>query len=251
MNNSERLIAALSAAPGPVCDDCASARASVLPRQQINQIANRLSAIGRIVRGRTTRCCYCKAGKMVSSVSATASNTTFEASVVSNPIAANPLPSSALQPATGGDATRPWHWEGNVQVALGEHLKSSGWTITAFADTGRKESGIDLAATRAGRALVVEVKGFPSTTYEHGERRGLSKPTQPTNQARQWYAHALLSVMRLLEKHPAAIVALCFPDFATYRKLIHATRTSLKTLGVGIYLVSPAGEVTEHVAALR
>lgn len=32
-------------------------------------------------------------------------------------------------------------------------------------------------------------------------------------------------------------------DFATCRKLIDATLTSLKALGVGVYLVSPIGEV--------
>jgi len=31
-----------------------------------------------------------------------------------------------------------------------------------------------------GRRLLVEVKGWPSTTYASGERAGLPKPTQPT-----------------------------------------------------------------------
>jgi hypothetical protein len=53
--------------------------------------------------------------------------------------------------------------------------------------------------------------------------------------------------MRLREKRPAANVALCFPDFPTYRKLIEGTRSSLKMLGVGLYLVSKEGEVSTHI----
>jgi hypothetical protein len=52
--------------------------------------------------------------------------------------------------------------------------------MTDIADTKSKAPGIDLIATYNDRWLAVEVKGFPATTYEHGERRGQPKPTQPT-----------------------------------------------------------------------
>lgn len=242
--NSDRFIAALSAAPGPVCDDCASAKAEVFPRQQINQIASRLFRTGQIHRA-PGQCIYCSGAKKVSAVTGLIS-----AGVPSLPhseIAAFTVAAAELPGWRGVDQTRSWHWEGNVQCALREHLERTGWMITAFANTGTKEAGIDVVATRGGSTLMVEVKGYPSTTYEHGSRRGLPKPTQPTNQARQWYSHALLSVMRLLEKKPSAHVALCFPDFPTYRKLIAATRTPLRRLGVGVFLVSSQGAVVEHL----
>ncbi|WP_211475157.1 hypothetical protein [Collimonas humicola] len=152
------------------------------------------------------------------------------------------------------DGTRSWHWEGNVQVVLHRFLEGTGWTITASANTETKERGIDLAAVKERRELLVEVKGFPVTTYEHGEKRGLLKPTPPTSQARQWYSHALLSIMRLREKWPVAEVALCFPDFPTYRALIDGTRSSLELLGVGVYLISEGGGVfayLEHRSLMR
>jgi hypothetical protein len=117
------------------------------------------------------------------------------------------------------------------------------WTITAFANTETKENGIDLVATKDGRWLAVEVKGYPTTVYDHGSKRGQPEPTQPTNQARQWFSHALLSMMRLRHKRPDAEIALCFPDFQTYRALASQTRRSFELLGFGIYFVAKDGGV--------
>ena len=123
---------------------------------------------------------------------------------------------------------RVWHWEGNVQSTLADHLTATGWTVTATADTESKEPGIDLIAKRDGRWLAIEVKGFPTTTYEHGERRGQAKPTPPANQARQWFSHALLSMMLLRHKRPDAEIAIALPAFDTYRSLIQRTETSFR-----------------------
>lgn len=132
---------------------------------------------------------------------------------------------------------RGWHWEGHVQAVLAHHLEEQGWEVHEVADTETKAPGIDLLATRDGRWLAVEVKGFPSTTYEHGPRRGEPKPTQPTNQARQWFSHALLGMMLLRDRRPDAEIAICLPDFPTYRKLVDRTKLSFHLLGFGVYLV--------------
>jgi hypothetical protein len=79
--------------------------------------------------------------------------------------------------------------------------------------------------------------------YDHGEKRGQPKPTQPANQARQWYSHALLSMMCLRHKRPDAEVALCLPDFRTYRSLAERTRRCFNLLGFGIYFVAKDGAV--------
>ena len=133
---------------------------------------------------------------------------------------------------------RPWHWEGHVQEVLEIHLRTNGWTVTEVADTEAKAPGIDLVATRDGHWLAVEVKGYPSTTYDHGPNRGQPKPTQPANQARQWFSHALLGMMLMRDKRPDAEIAIAFPDYPTYRKLIQRTRWSFNLLGFGVYFVT-------------
>lgn len=53
---------------------------------------------------------------------------------------------------------------------------STGWEVREAADTESKAPGIDLLATKDGRWLAVEVKGYPSTTDDHGPKRGQPKP---------------------------------------------------------------------------
>lgn len=136
-----------------------------------------------------------------------------------------------------------WFWEGNVQAALGRHLEGQGWKLVSEADTAARSPGIDLVAQKDGRRLGVEVKGYPSTTYARGEKRGQPKPTQPTNQARHWYSHALLAVMLMRDKEPGAEIALAFPAFPTFTNLVKRTKASLELLGVGIYFVFEDGRV--------
>lgn len=143
---------------------------------------------------------------------------------------------------------RPWFWEGHVQTTLARHLTAEGWTIRATADTETKEPGIDLLADKGGRWLAVEVKGYPNTTYDHGPKQGQPKPTPPATQARQWFSHALLGMMLLRDRRPDAEIAVCFPDFATYRSLIKRTAGSFALLGFGVYLVSKADVVTLALA---
>lgn len=137
---------------------------------------------------------------------------------------------------------RPWFWEGNVQARLASYLTAEGWLVRAVADTETKAPGIDLLAERDARWLAVEVKGYPSTTYDHGPNRGQPKPTQPANQARQWFSHALLGMMLLRNRRPDAEIALCFPDFPTYRSLVERTALSFELLGFGVYLVAENGD---------
>jgi Holliday junction resolvase-like predicted endonuclease len=148
-----------------------------------------------------------------------------------------------LESSSPANAIQEWHWEGHIQAALARWLTSQGWEVTREADTLSRAAGVDLAASRDGQALVVEVKGYPSATYARGEKAGQAKPTRPATQARQWYSHALLAAMLLRHEHPGANVALCFPEFATYRSLIDRTADSLSELGLGLYLVGIDGGV--------
>lgn len=138
---------------------------------------------------------------------------------------------------------RPWFWEGHVQQTLADALKGDGWTVTEVADTESKAPGIDLVATKDRRWLAVEVKGYPNTTYDHGPKRGQAKPTQPTNQARQWFSHALLGMMLLRDRRPDAEIAICFPAFKTYENLVARTQVAFGLLGFGVYFVHQDGRV--------
>jgi hypothetical protein len=144
---------------------------------------------------------------------------------------------------TGEDVTAAWYWEGNVVEAIARFLERDGWRIESKADTHLKERGVDLHAVRNGRTLLFEVKGFPSKVFRDPRRAGERKPTNPNNQAQQWYSHALLKVMRLQSKHPEAIVALGFPDFPRYRALFEETRGGLEKLGVAFLTVGETGDV--------
>jgi hypothetical protein len=143
------------------------------------------------------------------------------------------------------DVTTDWFWEGNVVNALAHCLAGKGWKIEGQADTNSKERGVDLRASRDGRTLLVEPMGYPSTTYRDPRRADERKPTNPTNQAQQWYSHALLKVLRLQTAYPQAKVALAFPDFPRYETLFRETKLGLEKLGIAVLFVDSLGQVRE------
>ncbi len=248
MTNKEKILAVLARANGPVCDDCVARQAEIFPRQTVNGICNPLGQANIIVRKPDT-CVVCRRVKLSSK---TRSGTNTAVPVVRHaPVGSAPLPvrepASSPPPDVSRNVTtmseRAWHWEGRIQSALAKHLLSQGWEMRALANTESKEQGPDLIAAKGQRVLAVEVKGFPADTYAHGERRGQPSRTQPANQARQWFSHALLKVLLLRGDHPEREIAACFPDFPTYRNLATRTRQSFEALGVGIYFVHENGSV--------
>ncbi len=191
---------------------------------------------------------WMNAGRAVESVNLTAEVVCFTAPSQPPTTRQRPSPEPARTreavPERHGDPRREWHWEGNVQGAMVDHLISQGWSIVSAADTATKEAGIDILAERDQRRLAVEVKGYPSDRYVSGKRRGEKKPTRPPVQARHWYAGALLTTMLTKGSHPDWTLALALPDFPTYRSLIARTTSSLRALDVDVYLVSEDGRVT-------
>ena len=145
---------------------------------------------------------------------------------------------------SSSDVTSAWYWEGNVVDAIARCLAVDEWHIVAKADTCTKERGIDLRAERNGRTLLIEAKGFPSTSYRDPRRAGEIKRTNPTSQAQRWYPHAFLKAMRLQTCYPDATVAIAFPDCPIYRTLFDETRCGLAKLGVAFLMVDEAGKMT-------
>lgn len=141
------------------------------------------------------------------------------------------------------DDTVDWFWEGTIQQHVADHFTQQGWRVLSAADTATRQTGIDLVLERDGQRLNVEVKGWPSTMYARGPRAGQPKPTQPTVQARHWFAGALLSAVMLRDIAPGQRVAIAFPDMPRYRDLLARTANSLAMLGVEPMLVDDAGNV--------
>ena len=139
---------------------------------------------------------------------------------------------------------KPWCWEGNVVCAIVKHLASRGWTIDSVADTATSESGADIQASRLGEILIVEVKGYPSTTYERGMKMGQPKRTNPRTQARHWIAEALFTALLRQAETDAHRIAIALPDFQVYTNLLGRISPSLSKLGLMVMIVGESGSVT-------
>jgi hypothetical protein len=137
-----------------------------------------------------------------------------------------------------------WSWEGNVQAAIVRHLAAESWNIRRVADTVSRERGVDVEADRDGKRLLVEVKGYPSTTYASGQRAGETKRTSPPLQARAYFSHALLAGILMRDDHDDARVALAFPAIETYVTLAERTASTLAAAGIEVWLVAESGEVS-------
>lgn len=149
------------------------------------------------------------------------------------------------EPPPADDATTDWRWEGNVQAAVVRHLAGAGWSIRRVADTASRERGVDIEASRDGEYLLVEVKGYPSSTYVRGPKEGQAKTTGAPLQARTYFAGAILSGMLLRNQYADAHVALAFPDVETYRSLAGRTAQPLRAAGLSVWLVEEDGTIAE------
>ena len=137
-----------------------------------------------------------------------------------------------------------WFWEGNVVAAIAAHLKADGWRIIRLANTTSKESGADIRAEKDGRCLVVEVKGYPSLYYQHGPKKGAVKRTTPATQARHWFGEAMLSGMLRTVDPAAGQVALGFPKFEVYMRLLNRLAGPIGRLGLAVFIVAESSTVT-------
>ena len=138
-----------------------------------------------------------------------------------------------------------WFWEGNVQATVVHHLASAGWTIRRVADTASGEHGVDIHAVRSGEALLIEVKGYPSTVYVRGSKVGQAKATHPALQARLYFSHALLSGLIMRAENANARIALAFPGVTTYSTLIERTWKPLRDCRIELWQVTQDGLVIE------
>ena len=155
-----------------------------------------------------------------------------------------PGPSVAMGPVGPAVPGREWSWEGNVQARFVNYLTSQGWVITSAADTASKARGVDVLARKQARRLGAEVKGWPSKGYADPRRAHEVKPTQATNQAGHWFAHAVTKALMLLDSHPGFDSLVVLPDYPRYRDLARRTLTGRTAAGVHVVFVAESGDVT-------
>ncbi|QSR24126.1 hypothetical protein CFH99_00615 [Nocardioides aromaticivorans] len=168
------------------------------------------------------------------------SRTTPTAPAAPGPATPAPRPATAAPAEVGGGE---WHTEANVQAALVTALAGEGWRILSVANTATKEHGIDVIASRDGRTVGVEVKGFPSRNYADPARAGEAKRTSPSTQAGHWYSQAVLAAMRLRTKEPEWASVIALPDFPRYRDLHAETAGSLAAAKIEVWWIDEAGTV--------
>jgi hypothetical protein len=140
------------------------------------------------------------------------------------------LPVRADIRATNGS----WFWEGEVQQTVADFLVEEGWTIVSMVDTASRQPGTDIVLERAGIPLWVTVKGLPAGTAK----------TQPSTQARHYFAGALLDIV--LWRHEAPLnaeLAVALPIFPTYQNLATRTRWLQEAASFDFLWVNEAGEV--------
>lgn len=140
--------------------------------------------------------------------------------------------------------TRPWYWEGTVQSAVVRHLVHEGWDMVGVADTASRERGTDIRAARGDETMLVEVKGFPSETYEHGAKQGMPNPNV-NGQARHYFVDAVLAGLLMRGEHPDDRVVLALPDKPTFATLATRCAPSFAAIGVEIWLVTESGAIRD------
>jgi hypothetical protein len=222
MSTRDRIIGLLRTHPNGLDDDVIAERLGLSRRQQANSRCRQLEHEGIIERRSV-------GGKIQN--------------ILIGRSPAVPVRAEPAAPPADVNLKKPWCWEGGVVRAVASFLTARGWSIERIADTEMGEPGADIKARRSSSVLIVEVKGYPSKTYERGARKGQPKRTNPATQARHWFAEALLTALLRQAEDPQHHVAIAFPQFAVYTKLLTRVTKSLKVLGLIVLLVQESGLV--------
>jgi hypothetical protein len=132
--------------------------------------------------------------------------------------------------------------ENDVVQAVVEYLKNEDYCIEDTRTTAQR--GIDIIAVKRGPAerLRVEAKGATSSkaaTARFGKR--FTKGQAKSHVSVAFYCAAKLRQRRSADSDK---VAMAFPDDATHRALIDDISDALQTLGITVFFVNDALQVT-------
>lgn len=223
MSARNRIIALLQTNPDGLDDDRVAEMLALPQRQRANAVCRELTREGLVERRLV-------GGKIRNFLT-------------NGPVAPPTLHAPAVLQISATGSGKPWCWEGNVVRALTSYLADSGWVIEKVAATETGESGADIRARRRDCILIVEVKGYPSKVYERGPKQGQPKRTNPATQARHWVGEALLTALLRQSASHEHQVAIAFPEFGVYTKLLARIDKSLRTLGLIVLVVRESGAV--------
>lgn len=232
MSNETQFTDALSAASGPLCDDCLTTVIGWHNRQQANAVGTKLGYGGEVLRRRGT-CAGCAGRKIVSELRRERMEPTTEVVSVVPPEA----PAASVTPDGQATGERAWYWEEQVQAAIVGHLSAAGWGVIQVIDTASKAQGADVIAQKDGKELWVTVKGHPEGTAA----------ANPSMQGRHWFSHALLDVVRYRTRRPDVAIGMGLPDgFTTYLNLAPTVEWLRGAAPFVFYWVSEDGSVREE-----
>ena len=140
-----------------------------------------------------------------------------------------------------------WYWEGHVQSLVVSHLARTGWSIRRVADTASSEHGHDIDAVKGGERVLIEVKGYPTSTYARGSRQGEVRAAGSLGaQARTYFSNALLSGCVMRAENSDSRVVIAFPAIETYATLARRVGPVLLSAGIELWIVDQEGEVQER-----
>ena len=86
-----------------------------------------------------------------------------------------------------------WFYEGLISKSLVDYFIKNGYEIIKDNSDNIYAKGEDIIVSRNGFKEIIEVKGYPTTYYVKGPKKGQLKPTNPKLQAKHWFSEALLS----------------------------------------------------------
>lgn len=150
---------------------------------------------------------------------------------------------SAIASFDAGDPDKPWPWEGRVQERFAQVITAKGWTVTRFART-RSDKGIDVVAEKGERLLVVEVKGFPSSTLAVGPDKGKPKPGGTVaKQIPTWFGKAVMAALQQREAQPEAESLVVLPEHEAFRREAAKVANVLAEARVHVVFVGEDGQL--------
>jgi len=86
-----------------------------------------------------------------------------------------------------------WFYEGQISKCLVTYFVDNGYQIIKDNSNNISAKGEDIIVSIHGQQEIIEVKGYPTTYYAKGPKKGQPKPTKPKLQAKHWFSEALLS----------------------------------------------------------
>jgi hypothetical protein len=126
------------------------------------------------------------------------------------------------------------------------YLAKTGWSIRRVADTASSEHGHDVDAVKGDERVLIEVKGYPTSTFARGSRQGQVRAAGSLGaQARTYFSNALLSGCVMRAENADSRVVIAFPAMETYTTLARRVAPVLLTAGIELWIVDEVGDVQE------